>query len=284
MDEFKFYPRVEGLEDRVTPAVSPADVNFAFFYTSAAHGALVEIGRHLGGAKRAVEIEALASWLTDVSRISSTAAGTLAEFRTSLDAQMAADPATAGVLGSLSGLAAAYSVQAQINAEIAEMIAVGFGATPLGPPAVPVAPPPVDPTPPVSPPPVSPPVSPPPLSATMPALDDPNWQTRPSGLRVWDVTQGIGTPVQPGATVTVEYIGWLAANGQKFDASADHGGATTFSLNNVIQGWQEGIPGMVPGGIRNLYIPANLAYGSAGTGTIPPNSDLVFSVLMVSSP
>jgi FKBP-type peptidyl-prolyl cis-trans isomerase len=41
---------------------------------------------------------------------------------------------------------------------------------------------------------------------------------------------------------------------------------------------------MVPGGIRNLYIPANLAYGSAGTGTIPPNSDLVFSVLMVSSP
>ena len=54
-------------------------------------------------------------------------------------------------------------------------------------------------------------------------------------------------------------------------------------LGRLIRGWQEGVPGMKPGGIRQLIIPAALAYGSAGSGSVPPDADLVFEIKMISS-
>ena len=98
---------------------------------------------------------------------------------------------------------------------------------------------------------------------------------------------GTGAAVAAGGTVTVNYVGWLT-NGTRFDSSVARGQPAQFSLNNVIQGWQEGIPGMQPGGIRRLYIPSALAYGTAGNSNgsvpIPPNSDLVFEIQLNSSP
>ncbi len=38
---------------------------------------------------------------------------------------------------------------------------------------------------------------------------------------------------------------------------------------------------MKAGGIRRLYIPSAMGYGSRGTGGIPPNSNLVFEVEML---
>ena len=96
---------------------------------------------------------------------------------------------------------------------------------------------------------------------------------------------GSGTPVAAGGTITAHYAGWLASNGTEFDTSENHNGPTQFSLNQVIKGWQEGIPGMMPGGVRRLFVPAALGYGAAGSPpNIPPNSDLVFEVIMVSTP
>jgi FKBP-type peptidyl-prolyl cis-trans isomerase len=123
------------------------------------------------------------------------------------------------------------------------------------------------------------------LRTTIPDLNAPGWVAHPDGLRVRDRIVGTGPAVIAGSTVTVEYIGWLKDTGVKFDASADHGGTSQFSLDQVIVGWQEGVPGMQPGGIRDLDVPAALAYGAAGfPPNVSPNADLVFEIKMISSP
>jgi len=101
-----------------------------------------------------------------------------------------------------------------------------------------------------------------------------------AGLEVWDVKEGQGEAVKPGGTVTVHYTGWLT-DGKQFDSSVGSK-PITFPLRGVIRGWQEGIPGMKPGGVRRLKIPAELGYGRQGAGSdIPPNATLVFEVELI---
>src|SRR5205814_2871832 len=94
---------------------------------------------------------------------------------------------------------------------------------------------------------------------TLPPLDAPEWADAGNGLKTWDVTEGTGRAVPPGGTVKVHYTGWLT-DGTKFDSSHDRGTPIELSLNGVIKGWQQGIPGMKPGGVRRLVIPPALAY------------------------
>ncbi len=99
------------------------------------------------------------------------------------------------------------------------------------------------------------------------------------GLQYEDLKVGDGKECPAGASVKVHYTGWLP-DGTKFDSSVDRGQPASFSLNQVVKGWGEGIPGMKIGGKRKLVIPPTLGYGEAGTpgGPIPPNATLVFEV------
>ena len=118
----------------------------------------------------------------------------------------------------------------------------------------------------------------------IPKLDAKEWKKLDSGLEVWDAKEGKGDAVKAGSRVKVHYTGWLT-NGDIFDSSVVRKEPIEFGLNGVIKGWQEGIPGMKPGGIRRLKIPADLAYGNKQRGPIPPNSMLVFEVeLLATSP
>lgn len=102
-------------------------------------------------------------------------------------------------------------------------------------------------------------------------------------LRTEDTTVGTGEEVQEGATVTVDYTGALAKTGVIFESSKDSGQPASLSLDQVIDGWKEGIPGMKVGGTRRVYIPAAMAYGAQEAGSIPANSDLVFDVTVHSA-
>lgn len=101
----------------------------------------------------------------------------------------------------------------------------------------------------------------------------------PSGLYV--VIDTLGTGGHPGAksTVKVEYTGYLL-NGSKFDGT-QAGKPIEFPLNQVIDGWQEGIPKFQKGGKGKLIIPSQLGYGSYSQPGIPANSVLVFDVHLV---
>ncbi len=111
-------------------------------------------------------------------------------------------------------------------------------------------------------------------------VTDPGLREVTPGVKARDVKEGAGEPVKPNATVTIHYVGWLA-DGTVFDSSRARGEPATFPLADLVKGWQEGIPGMKPGGVRKLVIAPEKGYGSRASGKIPANSTLVFEIELI---
>lgn len=108
--------------------------------------------------------------------------------------------------------------------------------------------------------------------------------TDPAKVEYKDLVVGTGAAAQTTSTVTVQYVGVLYKGGTKFDSSWDRGMPADFPLNQVVQGFTQGIAGttgippMKVGGRRIIIMPSKLAYGASGQGTIPANAPLVFVV------
>ena len=104
-----------------------------------------------------------------------------------------------------------------------------------------------------------------------------------------DLTPALAPKPSTASRMVVDYYGWLYSTagadnkGSVFDTSLQTG-RTPFQFvlgaGSVIQGWEQGIPGMKVGGIRRLIVPPALAYGATGSsdGRIPPNATLIFEV------
>jgi len=99
----------------------------------------------------------------------------------------------------------------------------------------------------------------------------------PSGLCYEIVEQGQGPNPKETDKVKINYTGMLL-NGQVFDSSEQHGEPLTIGVNEAIPGWAEGIQKINAGGKIRLFIPAELAYGDASMGGIPPASALIFEI------
>lgn len=102
-------------------------------------------------------------------------------------------------------------------------------------------------------------------------------------LKYLDAKLGTGELAKPGWKYKVHYTGWLH-DGTKFDSSVDRGQPFEFQqgAHRVIPGWDQGFAGMKVGGKRRLFIPYQLAYGERGSGPIPPKSDLIFDIELIS--
>ncbi len=88
---------------------------------------------------------------------------------------------------------------------------------------------------------------------------------------------GTGEHPSENATVTVAYKGYFT-DGSTFDQSEV---PISFGLNAVIQGWQEALPLLKKDGSGTFLIPSNLAYGAAGSGSIPSNTMIIFDITLV---
>ena len=99
-----------------------------------------------------------------------------------------------------------------------------------------------------------------------------------SGLQYEVLTAAEGKKPKATDKVKVHYEGTLI-DGTVFDSSYRRGEAISFGLNQVIQGWTEGVQLMSVGAKYKFFIPYNLAYGERGAGAqIPPYAALIFTV------
>ena len=106
----------------------------------------------------------------------------------------------------------------------------------------------------------------------------PEVKTTQSGLQYEIISEGKGPRPTVEDTVRVHYTGRLI-DGTKFDSSVNRGEPAKFGLLQVIPGWTEGLCLLPEGSKAKLYIPARLAYGERGAGSlIPPNATLVFDI------
>lgn len=103
-----------------------------------------------------------------------------------------------------------------------------------------------------------------------------------SGLYYKNKVVGAGAAAQKGDSVRVHYTLWLT-NGTKVQSSKDNNGAPLEFLTGatpirVISGFEEGVIGMQPGGVRQLVIPPGLAWGPQGFPPVQPNANVVFEI------
>ncbi|MGZ5378153.1 MAG: FKBP-type peptidyl-prolyl cis-trans isomerase [Mycobacterium sp.] len=100
----------------------------------------------------------------------------------------------------------------------------------------------------------------------------------PAELVIKDLVVGEGAEAVPGGTVEVHYVGVEFDTGEEFDSSWARNESIEFPLRGLIQGWQDGIPGMKVGGRRQLVIPPAQAYGPAGGGHRLSGKTLIFVI------
>ena len=104
-------------------------------------------------------------------------------------------------------------------------------------------------------------------------------QKTESGLQYKVIKEGTGAKPEEGATVNVTYVGKLI-DGTEFDSSK--GDTIPMRLNGVLPGFREALKMMPVGSEWQVYIPSELAYGSASAGIIKPFSTLIFDLKLVS--
>ena len=107
----------------------------------------------------------------------------------------------------------------------------------------------------------------------------------PTELVITDLVEGTGEPAEAGDSISLHYVGVLTADGTQFDSSWDNGFPFDVRLGagGIIPGFDQGLMGVRVDGRRQIDIPSELAYGSAGAGgVIPPDAAITFVVDILS--
>jgi len=101
-------------------------------------------------------------------------------------------------------------------------------------------------------------------------------ESTPSGLHYIITVAGNNEHPTLDDVIQISYTGRLL-NGSIFDSSP----YSSFPLDMLIEGWQEGIPYLGKGGEGIFIIPSHLGYGASALQGIPANSVLVFDIRLI---
>lgn len=99
-----------------------------------------------------------------------------------------------------------------------------------------------------------------------------------SGMYYLIDDEGDGETPTAYSTVEIFYKGYFT-DGSIFDQTTV--GPATFPLQNLITGWQIGIPLIKEGGSITLFLPSALGYGERGSKSVPPNTVIFFDVDLI---
>lgn len=111
--------------------------------------------------------------------------------------------------------------------------------------------------------------------------------TTASGLQYLEVTPGTGKAPKVGDLITMNYIASLADGTELANTYTQNSPvATVWGPNRLLTGWEEGIGLMKEGGKAKMVLPSELAFGPQGSGSVPPNAQIVIEMelLTVSDP
>ncbi len=104
-------------------------------------------------------------------------------------------------------------------------------------------------------------------------------QKTASGLYYIITLEGTGAKPEYGSTVTVGYKGYFL-NGDVFDQTSP-GAWVQFKTTGVVPGFGEAVQLLNKGGRGTFLLPSGLAYGSSGSGSIDPDTPLIFDIELV---
>ncbi|MBC2663911.1 FKBP-type peptidyl-prolyl cis-trans isomerase [Novosphingobium flavum] len=102
------------------------------------------------------------------------------------------------------------------------------------------------------------------------------WAAMPALVAVKTIKAGEGPSPTAADVVLINYVGHLP-DGKEFDK----GNNAVLPLDGVVPGFTQALAQMQKGGSYKVKIPSGLAYGEAGNGAIPPNTDITFDVDLI---
>ena len=102
----------------------------------------------------------------------------------------------------------------------------------------------------------------------------------PSGVQYRVIEEGDGARPQLDSTVRVHYRG-SKMDGREFDSSFARGVPEEFTVDAVLQGWQEVLPLMKQGSTWQIFVPPELAFGQRGNPPFGPNEALMFDLKLI---
>jgi peptidylprolyl isomerase len=104
-----------------------------------------------------------------------------------------------------------------------------------------------------------------------------------NGVQYLEQTAGDGRAPQPGDIVTMNFVLSLPDGTVVLDSQqSGQPIKAVYGREELLPGWEEGLALMKAGGTGKMAVPPELAFGEQGYGNIPPNSQIVLDVELLS--